>query len=168
MTTAAENEIQKARQISLTYLSARARSIHEVREKLRKEGFADGAVGQVIADLQRLSLLDDREFARRWIESRLARKPAGARKFRQDLQHKGIEQELIAEVLEEFREDLDSETAAVGLLSQQRWRYNGLDELKAKRRMLGLLARRGYEQDVARKAVEQVWEEMQSDEFEGD
>ena len=42
------------------------------------------------------------------------------------------------------------------------------EETKAKRRMLGFLARRGYEQETARKAIEQVWEELQRNDLERD
>ena len=169
MPTVVEDEVQKARQIGLTYLTARAWSIHEVREKLRRAEFEAAVIDQVIENLKRLNLLDDREFARRWVESRIeGKKLAGRRKFLQDLQRKGIEQDIIAEVLEEFAEDLESGTAAAKLLRRQLWRYNGLDERKAKRRMLGLLARRGYEQELALKTVEQVWEEMQSNDLERD
>ena len=169
MSICAEDEGQKARQIGLTYLSSRARTVHEVREKLHDKKFADRVIDQAIEDLKRLNLLDDRAFAYRWIESRIAgQHSAGARKFTQDLRRKGIAAEIIVEVLEEFSEDLESGSAAVNLLSRQQWRYRELDESKAKRRMLGLLARRGYNQELAFKAVEQVWEEMQRNDLEGD
>jgi regulatory protein len=169
MSISAEDEGQKARQVGLTYLSGRARTVREVRDKLQGKEFAAGVIDQAIEDLKRLALLDDREFARRWIESRIAgQRAAGARKFTQDLRRKGIAAELIAEVLEEFAEELESESAAVKLLSRQQWRYRELDEHKAKRRMLGLLARRGYDHELAFKAVEQAWEEIQRNDLEGD
>ena len=52
------------------------------------------------------------------------------------------------------------------LLGKQAWRYRGLERDKAKRRMLGFLARRGDDADMARKAVDQVWQEL-ADEVEG-
>ncbi len=169
MATSPEDEDQQARQIGLNYLSGRARTIHEVREKLRKEEFSATVIDRAVEDLKRLNLLDDREFARRWIESRVeGKRPAGGRKFAQDLGRKGIAPGIITQVLEEFKEDIESESAAMNLLSQQWWRYDELDEHKAKRRMMGLLARRGYQQELALKAVEQVWEEKQRNDLEGD
>ena len=74
--------------------------------------------------------------------------------------------EIIDEVLEQFAGDLDSNERAVEMLGKQAWRYRGLDCNKAKRRMLGFLARRGYDADMARKAVDHVWQEL-TDEVEG-
>jgi regulatory protein len=163
-----EEESQKARDVALSFLSARARSVHEVREKLQRQRFAAGVIERVIADFRRLKLLDDREFARSWVESRAGRRPAGTAKFVQDLRRKGIDREIIDEVLAEFAEELDSDETAASLLRRQRWRFAGVEEVKAKRRMLGLLARRGYAQETAQKAVETVWEEFRKHDLEGD
>ena len=163
-----EKEIQKARDASLKYLSARARSVHEMREKLRQKEISEEVVDQVVADLERLKLLDDREFARNWVESRMRNRPAGALKLAQELRKKGIDKAVIDDLLEEFGEALDSIETATALLRRQKWRYAGLEEVKAKRRMLGFLARRGYESGTVYKAIDKVWEELQRNDLEGD
>ena len=68
--------------------------------------------------------------------------------------------EVVEEVLGEYAEMLDSSERAVDLLAKQAWRYRGLEAEKAKRRMLGFLARRGYDAESARTAVETVWQEL--------
>ena len=108
------------------------------------------------------------ERAWRFVEARLGR-ANGSRKLAQELRRKGIETEIIDEVLGEFAATLDSEERAIGLLGKQAWRYRGLERDKAKRRMLGFLARRGYDAQMARSAVDKVWQELQEseDEVEG-
>ena len=123
-------------------------------------------VAEVVAALQRQQLLDDREFARRWVEARLPR-AYSARKLAQDLRHKGVAAEVVAEVLAEYASVLNSSERTVALLNKQAWRYRGLAPDKAKRRMLGFLARRGCDREMARAAVEQVWQELDH-EVEGD
>ena len=91
----------------------------------------------------------------------------GARKLAQDLRHKGVAAGVVDEVLAEYATALDSGERAAELLSKQAWRYRGLAPDKAKRRMLGFLARRGCDQEMARAAVEQVWQEL-ANEVEGD
>ncbi len=152
----------------MTFLSARDRSVQEMREKLQEKKFAPEVIDEAIADLQRLNLLDDRTFAHRWVESRLRGRAAGRRKFSRDLQRKGIHPDIIAAVLEEFKESLETEASAVNLLRRLAWRYRGLDRIKAKRRMFGLLGRRGYGRETAIKAIEQVLEEMEYDVLKGD
>ncbi|MCY4606000.1 MAG: regulatory protein RecX [Gemmatimonadetes bacterium] len=161
-----EDQLQKAKDAAYRYLSYRARSVAEVRGKLREKDFAAKVVTEVIDDLQRQKLLDDREFARRWVEARLPR-AYGARKLAQDLRHKGVATGVIDEVIAEYAPVLDSSERTVALLSKQAWRYRGLAPDKAKRRMLGFLARRGCDAEMARAAVEQVWQEL-ANEVEGD
>ncbi len=163
----AQEPLQKARAISLNYLSMRARSVYEVKQKLKLKEFTDEVIEEVIADLQRLNLLDDHAFARRWIEARMER-AAGARKFALDLRRKGVDAAIIDEVLAEFKAQLNSPDRALDLLRKQAWRYRGLQREKAQRRMLGFLARRGCDPQAARKAIDQVWEELQEDEVTGD
>jgi len=161
-------QLQKAKDAAYNYLSYRARSVKEVRDKLVQKEFAEEIIEQVVDDLQRQKLLNDREFARRFVEARLGR-ANGSRKLAQELRRKGIETEIIDEVLGEFAATLDSEERAIGLLGKQAWRYRGLERDKAKRRMLGFLARRGYDAQMARSAVDKVWQELQEleDEVEG-
>ena len=161
-------QLQKAKDAAYNYLSYRARSVKEVRDKLAQKEFAEEIIEQVVDDLQRQKLLNDREFARRFVEARLSR-ANGSRKLAQELRRKGIETEIIDEVLGEFAATLDSEERAMGLLGKQAWRYRGLERDKAKRRMLGFLARRGYDAQMARSAVDKVWQELQEleDEVEG-
>ncbi|HIG53635.1 MAG TPA: regulatory protein RecX [Candidatus Latescibacteria bacterium] len=161
-------QLQKAKDAAYNYLSYRARSVKEVRDKLAQKEFAEETIEQAVNDLQRQKLLNDREFARRFVEARLGR-ANGSRKLAQELRRKGIETEIIDEVLGEFAATLDSEERAIGLLGKQAWRYRGLERDKAKRRMLGFLARRGYDAQMARSAVDKVWQELQEleDEVEG-
>ena len=160
-----DEELQKAKDAAYHYLSFRARSEKEMRDKLEEKDYTKEIVEQVVTDLERQRLLDDREFARCFVEARLGR-VNGSRKLAHDLHQKGIKVEIIDEVLEQFAGDLDSNERAVEMLGKQAWRYRGLERDKAKRRMLGFLARRGYDADMARKAVDQVWQEL-ADEVEG-
>ena len=93
-----DDQLQKAKDAAYRYLSYRARSVVEVRDKLTEKEFAAEIVAEVVADLQRQKLLDDREFARRWVEARLQR-ANGARKLAQDLRHKGVAADVIDEGL---------------------------------------------------------------------
>ena len=162
----AQDPLQKARETSFNYLSSRARSVHEDVLELGQEEFADEIIEQVIADLQRLNFVDDRAFCRRWIEARLER-ATGARKLAQDLRRKGVAADIIDEVLAEYAGQLDAPGRDVGLLRKQSWRYRSLDREKARRRMLGFLARRGYDAQTAWEAIDQVWKELQEDEVTG-
>mgnify|MGYP001289540085 CR=1 FL=1 len=160
---------RSARKVGLDYLSGRNRTVAQVRRHLRKAAFEPEDVEVAIADLMRLKLLDDEQYARQWLEARLREKrPAGRRKFALDLRRKGVDPGRIDTVMDEYRERLESGEVVADLLRRQQWRYRGLDQVTARRRMLGYLSRRGYDRETADSAVQQVWEEIQDNDVAGD
>ena len=96
-----DDELQKAKDAAYHYLSFRARSVKEVRDKLEEKDYPEEIVAQVIADLERQRFLDDCEFARRFVEARLAR-ANGSRKLAQDLRRKGVGSEILDQILKEL------------------------------------------------------------------
>ena len=156
-----DEELERARQVALRFLTSRDRSVLEVRQKLGQKRYSEDVIERVIANLQESRFLDDNAFARRWVETRLQSRPAGARQVEVELRGRGIDGTLVEQVLEEFGEQLGSEATAVDFLKGRAKHYGGLDEMRAKRRMYGLLARRGFDSDTAARAVDEVWEELE-------
>ena len=152
----ADRHLQSAKDAALAYLSHADRTVRQVRDKLAQKEFAADVVDRAVAALERSRLLDDRAYARRWIESRMTSKPAGEIRLVQDLLRRGVERETIDEVLAEFDDAIGSEASALKVLRQQQWRYTGLEADKARRRMYGLLGRRGFDIDTSAKAVDRV------------
>jgi len=159
----AQKSFQEAREIGLAYLSRRARSAHEVAQRLKQEEFSEEVIVEVLSELERLRFVDDRVYALRWIEARID-KAVGARKLAQDLRRKGIAVDVIDELLSEHSVQLENPDRAVDLLRKQAWRYRSLEREKAQRRMLGFLARRGYGGKTAWESIEHVWKEIEEDE----
>lgn len=159
-----QTPFQEAREIGLSYLSRRARSTHEVAQRLKQKEFSEEVIVEVLSELGRLHFVDDRAYARRWIEARID-KAAGARKLAQDLRRKGIAADVIDELLSEYSDRLENPDRAVNLLRKQAWRYRSLEREKAHRRMLGFLVRRGYYGKTAWEAIEHVWKEIEEDEI---
>lgn len=154
-------ERESARRIALELLEMRDRSVKEIRQRLHRRGCNPAAIDTVVGDLEALRLLDDRAFVRRWVESRRSRRPEGAPKISRDLVRRGIDPALIEEVLAEYGDDLGSGAEALTLLRRQQTRYRGLDPETARRRMYGLLARRGFDPDTVREAVTRAWTEIE-------
>ena len=159
----AHTPFQEAREIGLAYLSRCARSAHEVAHRLKQKEFSEEVIIEVLSELERLRFIDDRAYARRWIEARIE-KATGARKLAQDLRRKGIAVDVIDELLSEYSAQLENSDRAVDLLRKQAWRYRSLEREKAQRRMWGFLARRGYNGKTAWESIEHVWKEIEEDE----
>ena len=152
-------EVHQAREKALQLIAKKDRTVGEVRRHLVRHKVDPATVELVIVDLQRMKLVDDRTFARRWIEMRLDH-PAGKEKFAEDLANKGVEEPIITEILDEFGEQLQSDRAAADLLRKQAHKYSNLEERKARQRMYGLLVRRGFDSETAVEAVDQVMKEL--------
>ena len=144
------------------YLAARARSKHEIEQKLMQAGYRPCTVEMVIYKLQRENLLDDADFARQWVESRQNHK-LGRSRIAQELRRKGISQDEAEEALS-IIEDEDQLSGAIALAAKAAARIKPDEDLrKASNRIAGMLARRGYSWDIAKKAIQQVLYNEDSD-----
>ncbi len=83
------------------FLAVRPRSIDETRRRLLRLGYPSGPVDVVIERLLEFGYLDDEAFARAWVESRDRARPRGEMALRRELALKGIDRDLIANVLAE-------------------------------------------------------------------
>lgn len=149
-------EEKRAKDYAFRLLSLRARSCAEIRDRLKGRGYDTRVAEEVIADLQRVGLLNDGEFAREWVRDRLHNRPKGKWVLQQELQRKGIAPELIEQVIEKAFREVDEVELATELLRQRIERYRSLDRIKARRRMTDFLARRGFSWEVIKAAVENV------------
>ncbi len=143
-----ENEAKEA---ALRFLSFRRRTEKEIKDKLRQKGFDDKIIRSTIEKLKSYDLVNDHEFATAWIKERLAYKPRGKRLLRQELWKKGIQKEIIDRAIQELCRS--EETPALEVLQKARRRYQKLEPKVARRRMLGLLLRRGFSYETAKDAL---------------
>ncbi len=92
----------KALNYTYRLLGIRPRSVFEMERKLRGKGFNKEIIEKVIDELKNLELLDDEKFAKQWLEERLRYRPCGRFLVKKKLIEKGIAEEIIDKVLEEF------------------------------------------------------------------
>ena len=92
---------------------------------------------------EEVGLVDDEAFARAWIASRQPGKGLARRALAQELRRKGIDDEVAREALDEIDPD-DEDAAARALVRKKLRTVRGLDQQKATRRLVGMLARKGY------------------------
>ena len=151
------DDLYRAHQAALRYLSYRPRSEKEVRDRLRRGGFRVDIVDKEVAKLKELALVNDATFAQFWKEGRENSRPRSQRVMKMELRRKGIDVEVIADVVK----DVDEEAGAYQSASKKARSLGGLDEKAFYRRLGQLLQRRGYRYDLARRVVERLWQERQ-------
>src|SRR5690625_7486489 len=102
-----DTSYEKAREDALNRLDRRMHSRAGLLNKLKQRGHEKEICENVLDRLEELGLIDDRVFGRALIRQQTLRKPAGERLLSSKLWEKGLKQNLIDELLSEWRNSLD-------------------------------------------------------------
>jgi regulatory protein len=140
------DEVERAREKALDYLSYRPRSETELRSYLLERGFSEATIADVLQRLNRVGLVDDEAFARFWVENRDQFRPRGKRAMMQELRQKGVSRHHIENALEDY----DEASAAQRVAQEQARRLGHLASDVFKRRFTQRMARRGFSYDIIR------------------
>ena len=136
------DDLQRAREAALRFLSFRLRSIQEVTTYLAGKRFPKTVVEQTVDYLTESGLLDDRKFARWWTESRM-HGGWGPRRVVQELKMKGVSKEIIDEETKQ-----DWKGIARHVLEKEQPKLNALPSMKRRMKLQQLLLRRGFSFDT--------------------
>jgi len=121
------------------------------------KGFSHGLIQRLLGEFGKLGLINDEQVARAAAAGELARKPAGTGLVRDKLLRRGVEEDLAEAVAEEATAGRDLLADAIALCRQRVGRASmQRDATAARRRLFGLLGRRGFELEVAERAIEAV------------
>lgn len=141
-----------ARTVCLNMLTMRARTRAELAAELERREFTDEVVTLVLDRLVEVGLLDDAAFAEQWVDSRHRHRGLGRRALSQELRRKGVDTETAGEAVAGL--DADAERAKAGELVRRK--LPSLDRIEsqaAARRLVGMLARKGYGAGMAYEVV---------------
>lgn len=160
MTEAASEIIEKCRESALRLLERRPHSRAELDRKLRERDYPAPVRKFLLADLERVGLLDDRQFTEAFIRQKLlASRPVGTRRILGDLRRRGIPEELARTVLAELAGEEDNEDDELDRARQAattKWAAlmrSGREIQKARAAVYRFLAGRGFDGDTIRRAV---------------
>lgn len=163
-----EEALAPVRKRALGLLDQRARSRDELRERLLRAEFAPELVDEVLDSLERSLLIDDRAFATEWVRQRASRRGKSAKALDMELRDKGVDAAVRAEALAQITEE-DEEAQARALAAKKARSVKEVPADRAQydkelRRVVGVLARRGYSSGmsmgVAREALDARLDEL--------
>jgi regulatory protein len=151
-----------ARKILLDQLTGRARTREELAKKLSDKLVPDDIATRLLDRFEEVGLIDDEAFARDWIAERQTGRGLARRALAQELRRKGVDDEVARTALDERADDdPDAELEAARMLVRRKLRsVRGLEQDKAVRRLVGMLARKGHSSGVAYRVVR---EELDAD-----
>jgi regulatory protein len=146
-------EYAKAREIALRLLKTRPRTEEELRRRFRRSDLKPAVFERVIGDLKAEGHLDDRVFARLWIKEKIARADSGRKRILSDLISKGIKRAVVEEEIAGNYDDGEEARIAKALAVRRLARLESLRPDALRRRLYGLLLRRGFGPDIATAAL---------------
>jgi regulatory protein len=121
--------------------------------QLAKRGYPDDVSNRVLDRLAAVGLVDDLDFAQQWVSSRRAKAGKSKRALAAELHTKGVDNDVITAVLAGIDAGAERERAEELIRTKLRRETLGEDDTRVTRRLVAMLARRGYSQTVACEVV---------------
>ncbi len=149
------DQLQRCLEAAYRYLSYRMRSESEIRERMKRRGFAVETIDAAIARLREQNLLDDAAFAQFWRENRETFRPRSRWLTELELKRMGVRNDVIEPVVAGIDDNENAYRAAL-----QKTHHGAPADYPSFRRRLGdYLRRRGFNYEVIGHTLERVWRE---------
>ena len=147
------SDARRAQEKALYLLEYRNYSKRELTEKIARTAASREAAQAAAGRMEELGLIDDRRFGEDYARELFSRKGYGARRAAQELRRKGLDQELVQELVEKYVSPEQSGENIRRVLEKKypTWR----EDEKVRRRAFAALQRLGYSYQEVREAMGQ-------------
>lgn len=136
--------ITQALNLALNYLSYRARTIQEMQKYLKNKKLSEDIVKEIIEILLDKNYLNDKEFAKLFVETKIKTKPKSKFALEYELRQKGINPSDIEDLLTAY----DDQAQALKAIKPKIKIWQTLDTDKFKKKMMNFLQYRGFSYDI--------------------
>ncbi|MCE7012057.1 recombination regulator RecX [Kibdelosporangium philippinense] len=136
----------------LTLLTARPRTRSELYKALLRNEISPEVAERVLGRLDEVGLIDDKAFAEMWVRSRHTYQGMGRKALSVELRRRGVDNDTVAEAVAAVDEESEEERAGQ-LVRKKLPSMRSADEQTKIRRLVGMLARKGYSQGLAYRVV---------------
>lgn len=142
------DEFNFGKKTAYDYLSYKARSKKDVYNKLKEKKISEKSIKKIIDYLEDLKYIDDKSYAKIYLETGLSGKPAGKKLLLLKLLKKGIDKELAEEVLNENLNDEAETENAKKLLLKYIPKIKQKDKYEIKKKCFTYLMSRGFDYET--------------------
>jgi regulatory protein len=153
-----------ARGICLRALTGAPKTRQQLADLLATRGVPEDAAETVLDRFTEVGLIDDAAYARAWVSSRQAGRGLARRALSAELRAKGVDAEVAAEAVEAVGDD-DEREAARRLVARKVGAMRRLDRVTATRRLMGMLARKGYNGGLAAAVIREALDGAAADDL---
>jgi regulatory protein len=141
---------------AMAALGSRLHSRAELHRKLMRREYGETVVNAVLEDLVRMGYVDDERFARTKALSAAQHKRHGRRRAMIELRKSGVGAGVAERAVDDVYSTHDSTAAARTLAETQAARVKKLEPAVARRRLVGMLQRRGFDYESIKPVVDEV------------
>jgi regulatory protein len=165
---AEDKSFEKAVGYIFRLLKFRERSERELIAKLKRRKYSLDVINRTIQYLKKTGLVNDAHFARAWVSTRMALKPSGPFKLKYELKEKGINSQIIEEVLNSLKKKYDLRKVALNLAKKKISTSKIKDKNKLKRRLYDYLKRRGFSTEIILSCMQEIFRDFENIETDED
>lgn len=144
----------KAKAVRL--LSLKLRSEKEVGCKLENEGFDRETIYKVLEELKSIGYINDKIYTQKYVYDRSKLKPKAKKMLRYELESKGIDIDIIEEVLNTM--ELDEVSISEGLIKKKFGKYD-LSDGRIVNKVKAFLHHRGFSLSTIETALKNIKDE---------
>ena len=145
------SDARRAQEKALYLLEYRNYSKRELTEKIARTAASREAAQAAAGRMEELGIINDRRFREDYAQKLFSQKGYGARRVAQELRRKGLDQELVQELVEKYGSPEQSGENIRRVLEKKYpgWR----EDEKVRRRAFAALQRLGYSYQEVREAM---------------
>lgn len=138
---------------AMRLLNYKMRTRSELISRLRQKNFGAEVIRTVVDKLCAISLIDDSRYADAFVASRVSARSLGPRELERRLREKGVSKETAHEAVSTVSDDRSQLELAVKAIQPRLRSMSRLDPEKRTIRLIGFLARRGFEWSIIKAAI---------------
>lgn len=160
-----EDEIRKALNAAINFLSFRMRSKDEIRQHLKKKEWDEPVIHAVLLELAERKYVDDLDFASAYVRTQVNGGKKGPLNIKQELKQKGINDQLIERAMNEYSKEQQIDHA-IQLGNKLAKQNSKLSELFLKQKIEQFLMTKGFPFSIISIAIEEIeYEKDEDDEW---
>ena len=138
--------------VALKLLSYRERSKWEIKKRMEIKGYQKEIIEDTLNYLKKRNLINDKRFARMWIEDRI-RSGYGRRRIYYELSEKGVDKEIVGDLIKKLYPEVNEINIALHLLAKNK-RFLKEEKNLRIRKISAFLERRGFPFNVINEVIE--------------
>jgi len=139
-----ESRQDRFERAALRYLGAHDRTEAQMSAYLTRRGAPPARIRELLAQFRSRGYLNDRTYALRWAQGRLARRPLGPARLEAELESKGFLQAAVADAVRTVYKETSPREVATRALRQREQRGTPLTLA----RKAGLLRQAGFDEEL--------------------